>query len=765
MSSAKDRRQLREKARAERKARLDARRRKKRDARGAETVEAEAEAPADTAVEDEKPARDSRRRSKRSAKREAAPAPTEAPEDDLKARAREEREERLRKRDERKRKRRSKKRAVEPKAEPAETADEEEPAEEPKRESRRSRRKSRKQPASAKSARPTAAERRKARAESRRSKRAKKEPEPTPAPEEEDEPPPAYGADDPDEAPPAYMAADPDEEPAYMMADPDEEPSYMMADPDEEPAYITADPDEEPAYASADPDEPAAAEEAVAAAVPADTGPEAGLVAGAPATDPAKTKKRKKPRVLAVGDLKLGERAFPEGDTAAAYDFYTKIIRSVGEVHEQPFQINCLGLKHFRKGERVGPSVSAYTDTVVLLYRDGDGNPHVEEFAARLDPPPACWNDGKRSRHLCDGYYEFALGTWHNLPTLVQSGAVSSWRDPDPYRPRRDDPIVETGQCGMCLRWGDDPEQPPETPEGHQLLRGGRNSANWTHFIKTALLDKDQKVPYTVIDSSRLLKSGGASTTIVGTPPGYGPAAAAFDDPGGLGEASLASDIAGTDRTWQKLPADPWRESYPELELGSDFADDYLAVLHACRRSSAPLIVGSAHRSHITQVASDTSPTSLHYVGRALDLCPQAGVLDDDLPYVLVKDGADHRGRPYGRVYARAAEGAPRVERRTLTSVRLVNDTWEEVEVEGFFLDLTALLAASGFARCAAREGWEEEPGLWHWWHFHNLKGLVPGRTTFGMEMLRFPGVGPELLLEWGLGPYLKARWKVEWWG
>ncbi len=614
---------------------------------------------------------------------------------------------------------------------------------------------------------------------STKKKEAAKPPEPPTkaAVEADDEPPPAFMGGDPDEEP-SYMMADPDEEPSYMMADPDEAPSYMMADPDEEPAYMAADPDAEPAYMTADAD-------ADSVAMPADAGA-VGLVAGggvepgseaeatadegepapgqAPARSAAKTAEAR-PRVLGLGDLKLGERAYPEGDVAAAYEFFAAIIRSVGIFHEQAFQINCLGVKHFRKGARVAPSVSSYTDTVVLLYRDEDGNPWAEEFSAKLDPPPACWNDGRRSLHLCDGQYEFALDTWNNMPTLVQSGAVSVWRDPDPWRARRDDPIVKTGQFGVCLRWGDDPEQPPENPEGHQLLRGGRGSSSWSHFIKTASLDRDRKVPYTLVDSARLLASGGAQTAIVGTPPGFGPAVAMFEDDGSFAEVPLASDLEGQFREWKGLPADVWRESCPQAWLGSDFEADYLGVLHACRRSGAALIVGSGRRTHIQQVSSDTSPTSLHYLGRALDLCPQAGLLAEDLPYVVVEDGKDARGLPFARVYVRAGEGAPGVEVRTLEALIYRQGEFEKVPVEGAFLDLTALLAKHGFARGAARDGYLQDPGLWHWWHFHNLKGLLPGRTTFGMEMLRFRGLGPELLLEWGLGPQLKARWKVEWWG
>ena len=59
-------------------------------------------------------------------------------------------------------------------------------------------------------------------------------------------------------------------------------------------------------------------------------------------------------------------------------------------------------------------------------------------------------------------------------------------------------------------------------------------------------------------------------------------------------------------------------------------------------------------------------------------------------------------------------------------------DHKEKTIPEGYYLDLTALLASHGFIRIKAQKGWESKAKKQEWWHFHYTEGL---QETFLDEM------------------------------
>src|SRR5690606_34537551 len=89
------------------------------------------------------------------------------------------------------------------------------------------------------------------------------------------------------------------------------------------------------------------------------------------------------------------------------------------------------------------------------------------------------------------------------------------------------------------------------------------------------------------------------------------------------------------------------------------------------------------------------------------------------------------------RVYARCNEFHAEV--RELSSVVTYRNRSATLRASGSFLDLTALFERHGFRRIAARPSFYaggSEIGA-EWWHFQDEAGLVPGKTTFGDELLK----------------------------
>ncbi|MDJ0869703.1 MAG: peptidoglycan-binding domain-containing protein [Myxococcota bacterium] len=179
-----------------------------------------------------------------------------------------------------------------------------------------------------------------------------------------------------------------------------------------------------------------------------------------------------------------------------------------------------------------------------------------------------------------------------------------------------------------------------------------------------------------------------------------------------------------------RVPADAYRDGYDRFFLRSDVAEAYTRVRDVVVEAGGKLTSSGARRSLTAHVSPSRSATSFHYTGRALDLMVGSGMEAPSRdPYVVAADG-DRRWRVYAR-----AEGA---ERREVEAVTYGSRTRGR-PVEGHFLDLTALFESEGFARIRARKSFFSG-GTWlgaEWWHFQYERGLEPGVSTFGGELLR----------------------------
>jgi hypothetical protein len=125
---------------------------------------------------------------------------------------------------------------------------------------------------------------------------------------------------------------------------------------------------------------------------------------------------------------------------------------------------------------------------------------------------------------------------------------------------------------------------------------------------------------------------------------------------------------------------------------------------------------------------------SLHYLGRAIDLCLWSGMQGPGDPYAIVRAEGDDE-RPHWRVFcACEAEGAEVAAVEALLWRRGTGSV--VLDRTGAFFDLTALLATRGWSPIAARPQWRESYFTTEWWHFECHDGLEPGRSTFGDELV-----------------------------
>lgn len=204
-----------------------------------------------------------------------------------------------------------------------------------------------------------------------------------------------------------------------------------------------------------------------------------------------------------------------------------------------------------------------------------------------------------------------------------------------------------------------------------------------------------------------------------------------------------------------RVPADPYRDGYDRFFLRADVAEAYLRIRDKITEAGGKITSSGARRMLTARVSPSRSATSFHYTGRALDLHVGSGMESPGRdPFVVASDG----DRVW-RVYARAPGG----ERMELNAVTY-RSRQRSRKVEDSFLDLTALFEAEGFARIRARKSFFTG-GTWlgaEWWHFQYEKGLEPGVSTFGGELLRV--YTEETLRPTPPWQYRDRVFKVNWW-
>jgi hypothetical protein len=143
------------------------------------------------------------------------------------------------------------------------------------------------------------------------------------------------------------------------------------------------------------------------------------------------------------------------------------------------------------------------------------------------------------------------------------------------------------------------------------------------------------------------------------------------------------------------------------------------------------------------EVTPGRSSTSLHYLGRAVDLYIRSGMQSERDPYLVVRDGGSDE-QPLWRVHCVSMSPRtddPLYDSSLVREGKLECAIWQRgigyrtIDRFARFVCLTNVMARYGWARVPSRSLWREDYLAVEWWHFQNEAGLDVGRTVFGDEL------------------------------
>ena len=190
----------------------------------------------------------------------------------------------------------------------------------------------------------------------------------------------------------------------------------------------------------------------------------------------------------------------------------------------------------------------------------------------------------------------------------------------------------------------------------------------------------------------------------------------------------------------ERMPADPFKgEGYSQVSLRADAAEAYRKVYDAVQRHGGLMTSSGGMRSLHATVTRNRSPSSFHYLGRALDLYLYSGMVDPNVDAYVVELVEPRRFRVWARCAPREGEETDLPAERTIKKVVTYSDRRGRGQIKGSFLDLTALFEANGFKPIPARRPFFDGGSMMsaEWWHFQWEVGLVEGHSTFGSELLK----------------------------
>ncbi|MEA3547043.1 MAG: peptidoglycan-binding domain-containing protein [Thermodesulfobacteriota bacterium] len=189
-----------------------------------------------------------------------------------------------------------------------------------------------------------------------------------------------------------------------------------------------------------------------------------------------------------------------------------------------------------------------------------------------------------------------------------------------------------------------------------------------------------------------------------------------------------------------RLPANKFKdEGYDHLSLRNDIADQYQQIYDTVHDQGGLLTSSGGIRSLSATVNASRSATSMHYLGRALDLYIYSGMVDPSVDACVIVREAARTYRVYVRCDLKNYAQATLPPETTLRDVITYRSRIEGQTVKGHFLDLTQLFQDYGFRPIKARRRFEEGSSMMgaEWWHFQSDQGLISGVTTFGSELLK----------------------------
>lgn len=195
-----------------------------------------------------------------------------------------------------------------------------------------------------------------------------------------------------------------------------------------------------------------------------------------------------------------------------------------------------------------------------------------------------------------------------------------------------------------------------------------------------------------------------------------------------------------------RVELDAYGEGYARITMRADAAAALVKVRDVLHEHGAKLTTSGGIRSLNANVSANRSATSMHYVGRAMDLFVYSGMNNaDEDPYVIRPRASEPLGNEtrgtdrLWTVYARCKSKGPLAQQRTFKDAVTYRNRKSGLAVSGIFINLTKLFHDHGFRAVGARPAFLRG-GSWlgaEWWHFQYETGLVKGLSTFGGELLR----------------------------
>ncbi|WP_298854888.1 peptidoglycan-binding domain-containing protein [uncultured Ruegeria sp.] len=238
-----------------------------------------------------------------------------------------------------------------------------------------------------------------------------------------------------------------------------------------------------------------------------------------------------------------------------------------------------------------------------------------------------------------------------------------------------------------------------------------------------------------------------------------------FDDIAAMSEPvaryRLSRVTTNTDEWNEKLTkAERERLGYDIVNLRSDVAAAYEKVRDIVNDHGGYMTSSGGIRGLGAKVSPGRSATSMHYLGRALDLQIYSGMVDPKTdPFVIT--GPNDKGK--WTVYARARYKKTHAKDMTLKKVATDRSRVGKLSTKGRFVNLTALFAEHGFHPIRPRKSFLKGGSRIgaEFWHFQYEVGLVPGVSTFGAELQRlYPLSKLEHTPPWR---HRDATFKIDW--
>jgi hypothetical protein len=184
-----------------------------------------------------------------------------------------------------------------------------------------------------------------------------------------------------------------------------------------------------------------------------------------------------------------------------------------------------------------------------------------------------------------------------------------------------------------------------------------------------------------------------------------------------------------------RLPVDPWGDRCASaFAVRADVAEGLRQALAEVWSRGGVVTSSGSLRPPNAQLNAARSPVSLHYLGRAIDLCLWSGMQRPDDPYLILRDDSD-ADTPRWRALCTGDPGAS-TERTLEAMLWRYGSGTVPCRRTGSFFDLTALFVARSWTPIAARPGWRTDYAATEWWHFECHNGLVRNRSTFGDELV-----------------------------